>query len=154
MTRPDPDEAAAAMRELQRRQGQAGRGARMPRWLWIVVAVLFAAALAQRDFLPRDVSSWVGLALVAVLLLLSLTSYSRRGSSLLGQAVQPSRALVPVRRRLQIMGGMLVLIIGFVLLTRLDLPYVSTAVGVVGAVLIVAFGPRFRDWTLGVRGGP
>ncbi|MFD2420783.1 hypothetical protein [Amycolatopsis pigmentata] len=151
-SQPSPEEAAEALRTVsQGRERALTSGQREARWLDVVAGVILFLYSASVDFFPQS-APWrdIGLAVLVVGYVALLRT--RRGSALLGQHARLSRRDVWPRFAVGVwlVGGLLVagsMVAVFVLGrtgTSIHVPYLSTALGAVMAIVLIAFGPQLR----------
>jgi hypothetical protein len=141
-----PDEAAAALAEVQRRQRQLIDSAAIPLWYWSVVAAAMIAIGAAVDTKRAAV-----LAVVipcAVVVLVALTSAMIFG--LPGRARVRGNELLGPRGALAIVGFVwlilgLTLGIGFAL-RAVGSPAPATIATAIGGVAMIAAGPFLSRW--------
>lgn len=148
--RPSADEAARALRDIDRHRGQARGAATHARWVDVVFGVVFFAAFAAPDFFGHTVVQWSSNGLTAFGLLYAVLLRTRRGTALLGQPVRPRKEELSksfrVGARLTILAAVLA---GFAVILlqpdwHLDVPYLRTAVGAVVGGGLALFGPRMQ----------
>ena len=146
-SQPSPEEAAAALRDVGARTEQAVAGSTgSARWVDWVFGLYFLANGAAADFLPRfdDARRIV---FMVVILALALGSRSRWGAAVLGRPTRVNRAAInPVFSRVAI-GIFAVVLVGSVVLAftvSVNIPYLQTGLGALGAVVLIGFGPQLR----------
>lgn len=158
-SQPSPEEAAAALRDVGRRTEQAVVGSTgSARWVDWVFGLYFLANGAATDFLPRYADAR-RIVFMVVVLALVLGSRSRWGAALLGRPARVNRAAInPVFSRVAI-GIFVLVLVGSVVLAltvNVNIPYLSTGLGALEAVVLIGFGPQLRAGlarAAGRRGG-
>jgi hypothetical protein len=142
-----PQEAAKALRTVDQRAEQAlAHGA--SRWADVVAAVLMFLYCASVDFLPD--ASWPGFVFAALAIGYAVLIRTRRGAAILGQSARVHRRAISPRFALNARIIIAVLIAGslatvvFLDGTDVHVPYLSTALGGVLAIILIAFGPQLR----------
>ncbi|MEU7755792.1 hypothetical protein AB0B57_24080 [Micromonospora sp. NPDC049101] len=142
MNTPTPEEARAALRDVDRRRTQTAAAAGRSRWGWIVAGVLIAAYGVLADREPQFVRTW-GSAIILLLLLVALVGNTRLGGSLLRRPVRPRVTPDPA----SLVGLLLVLavlIVGTTIAAALEVPHVALWSGLAGGVLVAAAGPWWQ----------
>ncbi|MBG6064510.1 hypothetical protein [Micromonospora ureilytica] len=142
MNTPTPEEARAALRDVDRRRTQTAAAAGRSRWGWIVAGVLIAAYGVLADREPQFVRTW-GIAIVLLLLGVSLVGNTRLGGSLLRRPVRPRITPDPASL-LWILLALAVLIGGTTIATAMEVPHVALWSGLAGGVLVAAAGPWWQ----------
>lgn len=155
---PTPQEATDALRDVDRRTGQAVGSLRTaPRWLDVFFGIVFLLYGASSDFLPGSIT-WANWILVAIVVVYSLLLRSRRGAALLGQPARVRRAAMSsgfvVGARLVIgvilVGSIVAILILGAHHANTHVPYLSTIFGVVAAIAMIGFGPQLRAGMAGL----
>jgi hypothetical protein len=152
--RPTSQEAAQALREVDRRHEQALRGsAGQSRWVGVLFGVAVFALLAAPDFFGRTVTSWTSWAFTAVVAAYAVLLRTRRGAAVLGRPNRlRTREISPrfaLGARLTILAVFLIGVAGaFVPHPHLSFPYGRTIVGAVLGAALIVFGER---WERGLR---
>ena len=159
--RPTPDEAARALRDVQRRRDQSLDSVRENWWVRILMGIVIFVLIAAPDFLGPDARSWTTLAAAVVVLGYSLMQRSRRGAAVLGRPARMRKDEMSTRyvttARLVLLA---VVVIGFVIAflppAHLPtIPYLHTIVGAVVAIALIIFGPAAeRSMRSFARRGP
>ncbi|MFG2049411.1 hypothetical protein ACGFIW_18510 [Micromonospora sp. NPDC048935] len=142
MKTPTPDEARAALRDVDRRRNQTAAAAGRSRWGWIVAGVLIAAYGVLADRAPHFVRTW-GSVVILLLLLVALVGNTRLGGSLLRRPVRPRITPDPA----SLLGLLLVLaalIVGTTIAAAMEVPHVALWSGLAGGVLVAAAGPWWQ----------
>ncbi|MFE7116677.1 hypothetical protein ACFU99_14810 [Streptomyces sp. NPDC057654] len=159
--RPTADEAARALRDIERRRDQARGAATNARWVYAVAGLVFFALLAAPDFLGRTAADWTpavfGPLTVGYLVMLNTPG----GAALLGQPVRARKQEISKTfRRYALLTLFAIVLAGFALQLlqpewHLHLPYWRTAAGAVLGAVLALFGPRLQRALLAVavRGG-
>lgn len=139
---PTPEQAAAALRVVDDGRERVIRSAIGPRSLSIVGGlVVFLYGVAD-DLFPAA-RPWLGLPVVAVVLVLAIALRTRAGSSLLGQPVMVSRQRF--LRAAPVLGiGIAVALI----VTLFHVPHGEIYYGALVGCYIMFLGPRFQLWVL------
>lgn len=158
---PSADEAALALRDINRHRDQVPSSATNSRWVYVLLGVATFALLAAPDFLGPAASGWSPAAFGALAVGYVALLNTRSGSTLLGQPVRPRKQEISGRFRLYALLTLLaVLLVGFAVQLlpphwHLDVPYWRTAVGAVGGGGLALFGQRWQRALLSValRGG-
>lgn len=147
--RPTPDEAARALRGVERRKDQAFASVGVSLWVRVVFAVAIFVVLAAPDFFGPEATTWTSwpLALIAVVYVIMLNS--RRGSTVLGQPARLRREEISPRfavtRRLVLLAILLIgIVIAFIPHGQLDVPYLRTIVGAVLGLALITLGNRYQ----------
>lgn len=154
--RPSADEAARALRDIDRHREQAHSSAANSRWVSVVFGVVFGALFAAPDFFGAGAAAWssaaYGILGVGYVVLLN----TRKGSTLLGQPVRMRRQEISGRFRSYALLTLLVVLLAGVAIQllqphwTLDVPYWRTAVGVVGGGALALFGQSWQRALLSV----
>ncbi|MEU1589616.1 hypothetical protein [Micromonospora sp. NPDC005710] len=142
MNTPTPEEAQAALRDVDRRRNQTAAAAGHSRWGWIVAGVLIAAYGFLADREPQFIRTW-GSAIVLLLLFASLLGNTRLGGSLLRRPVRP-RVTPDPASVLWLLLVLAVLIGGTTIAAAMDVPHVALWSGLAGGVLVAAAGPWWQ----------
>lgn len=151
MDRPTPKQAAEALRNVNQRSEQAVGSLRSaPRWLDVFFGVVIFLYCASADFLPG--AAWPGLVLAALVVAYVVLIRTRRGAALLGQSTRVRReAISPAFARVArlvigviFVGSLATTVILSLTHTNAHVAYLSTILGAVLAVLLIAFGPQLR----------
>jgi steroid 5-alpha reductase family enzyme len=152
VSQPSPEEAADALRTVDRSRKQAVTtwqgGAR---WVDAVFGVALLLYSASVDFFPQG-APWRALLMAALVITYVVLLRTRRGSAILGQSARLRRDDISPKFTLfagLTLGVVMVGSLAAVLLlertgTHLDVPYLSTGLGAVMAVVLIAFGPQLR----------
>lgn len=160
-SRPTPQHAAEALRNIDRRTAQGvGSLRESPRWLDVVAGLVLLVYSAVPDFAPRA-ATYTNAIFAAVVVGYATLSRTRRGSALLGRPTRVNRGAVSPR-----FGRIATAVIVAVFLAslgstvilgamRIDMhiPYLGTVLGVASAVLLIGFGPRLRGGLARLAGG-
>lgn len=155
---PTPQEAADALRDVDRRTGQAVGSLRdAPRWLDVFFGLFFLLYGVSGDFLPGAMA-WINLIMVAVVVTYAVLLRTRRGALLLGQPARVRREVISSRfvviARLIIgvivVGSIVAILVLGANHTSVHVPYLTTIFGVVSAVAIIGFGPQLRAGLTGL----
>jgi len=150
-TKPTPEEAQQALREVDHRQAQTSAAAAWPRWVWIAGGAVVAAYGILADTEPRFVRTW-GTTVVVLLLVASMAVNTRRGGGLLGRQVRPRVARDP--SSLLGAGLVFVLFVGAAVLLRvLDVPHAALWTSLPGGVLLAVAGPWWERRVLSRAAG-
>ncbi|WP_406213856.1 hypothetical protein [Streptomyces decoyicus] len=158
-SRPPADEAARALKDIDRRRNQAHSSAINSRWVYVLFAVVFFALFAAPDFLGQGAAGWTSVAFGILAVGYVALLNTRSGSALLGQPVRPRRQEISGRfRRYALFTLLAVLLAGFAIQLlqphwHLDVPYWRTAVGALGGGALALFGPRCQQALLSVAVG-
>jgi hypothetical protein len=146
---PTPDEAARALRDVERRKDQTFGSVGASLWVRVVFASAIFLMLAAPDFLGPTVATWASwpLALLAVIYAMMLNS--RRGSAVLGQRTRLRReAISPsftATRRLVLLAILVIaIVVAFIPHGQLSVPYLRTIIGAVLGLALVLFGNRYQ----------
>lgn len=152
-TEPTPEEATAALRDVDERTGQAVSSAirNRSRLLDIVVGLVLIAQGVCTDFFPRY-SSWASWTIAVIFVAYGVASYSRRGSSALGERVRVRRPAVSRKYTtvfMTILGvffaaAIIAQVVSATAHVSWHVPYLATVTGVVFGIAIIGFGPRLR----------
>lgn len=152
ISQPSPEEAAAALRtvgESRERALTSGQGE--ARWVDVVAGVALFLYSASVDFLPQS-APWRDIVLAVLVVGYVALLRTRRGSALAGQQARLSRQDVSPRfavsvrliAGLVVAGSMVAVLVLGRTGTNVEVPYLSTALGAVMAIVLIAFGPRLR----------
>lgn len=151
-------EATRALREVERRRGQARTSQQESRWVGVAFGVAIFAELAAPDFFGEKVRPWISLVVNALLVVYAVMLRTRRGSSLLGRPTRVRREELSPRfvlwARLALAAVLLVGYFGAFYLDGELFPYAGTALGVLLGGLLIVFGRRLQQAlnSLAVRG--
>ncbi|HEY3686050.1 MAG TPA: hypothetical protein VGL93_23670 [Streptosporangiaceae bacterium] len=147
--RPTPEEAARALRDVERRKDQTVNSVGVALWVRIVFGIAIFVALAAPDSFGSQVTTWSAwpLTLIAVAYVIMLNS--RRGSAVLGQPARLRGEEISPRfaatRRVVLMVVLAVgIVVAFIPHGRLDVPYLRTVIGAVAGLALVVFGDRYQ----------
>lgn len=145
--RPTPDEAARALRDVERRKDQTFESVGVSLWVRVVFGVVIFLTLAAPDFFGTQVTAWTSwpLALIAVGYVVMLNS--RRGSVILGQPTRLRREEISPRftvtGRLVLLAVLAIgIVIAFIPHGQLSVPYLRTIIGAVLGLALIIFGDR------------
>lgn len=149
-TQPTPRQAAEALRTIDQRTRQAVTAPRGGRWLDVLFGLVIFLYGASVDFLPN--AAWPGPVVAALVVAYVAVLRTRRGAGLLGQSVRVHRQAISSRfvlvARLVIgvvaIGSMAAVVILGATGINTYVPYLSTILGGVLAVVLIAFGPWLR----------
>ncbi|MEV1046258.1 hypothetical protein [Streptomyces sp. NPDC049916] len=151
---PTPEEAARALRDVERRRVQAAEGSGGARWVYMVLGVAVFLLLAAPDWVDDIAQAGVSIAFAALAIAYALLLRTRRGSALLGHRTgareeELDRSYMR-RRRLTLLSVMALGLVVSVLGTRfsLDTPYWRSGVGVLLGGALTLLGPT---WDQAVR---
>ncbi|ATY12627.1 hypothetical protein CU254_20840 [Amycolatopsis sp. AA4] len=139
---PSPEEAARALREVDRRRDQALGALHGAKWVDVVFALVVFLYLASADFLP-SAAQWKGLVLAALVVGYVLLLRSRRGAAWLGHRVRADRSAVQPRVGLVVVAACVAAAVAVAFLP-VRIPYGNTILGAVLAIVLIAFGPHLR----------
>lgn len=151
-SQPSPQEAADALHTVDQSQERAVTswqgGAR---WVDATFGVVLFLHGASVDFFPQS-ALWRDPILAVLTVTYVVLLRTRRGSALLGQSARLRREDISPRFTLAtgiILGIVMVGSLAAVLLLErtglhLDVPYLSTGLGAVMAIVLIAFGPQLR----------
>lgn len=147
--RPTPDEAAGALRDVERRKDQSFDSAGVSLWVRVVFAAAIFLMLAAPDYLGPKVTAWTSwpVALLAVIYVMMLNS--RRGSAVLGQRTRLRReeispSFVAARRLVLLAIVVIGIVVAFIPHGQLSVPYLRTIIGAVLGLALVLFGNRYQ----------
>lgn len=152
-TKPTPEEAQAALRAVDQRTGQAVSAAvrNRSRAMDFVLGVALLAQGVCIDFFP-PYSGWAAGLVAVVFVAYGALSYSRRGSSALGERVRAHRPAY-ARKYSVIFTSIIAVSLGAALIAQLvhvaghvswHVPYLATGIGVAFAIAAIGFGPQLR----------
>jgi hypothetical protein len=140
-TRATGAEAAAALAEIQRRQGQVIKAVLVPGWYWWVMAagmIAIGTARDSGDLLAQAITIPLAALVIAVLIGATIPGVRRR--------VQVNSATQPDARAAAAIIGLILLVDGAILGTAASLaaaraPYPGTIGTAAGAAVLVIAGP-------------
>ncbi|MFE2187887.1 hypothetical protein [Streptomyces sp. NPDC059455] len=143
-----PAEAARALRDVERRRGQARASEQESRWVSVVFGVAIFAQLAAPDFVSDDVRSWIGLAIAALSLVYVMMLRNPRGGALLGRPTRVRRDEISPRfirlAQLVMIAVAVICFLGTRLLPHEPFPYTRTVVGAVIGATLILFGRNLQ----------
>ncbi|WP_262705844.1 MULTISPECIES: hypothetical protein [Streptomyces] len=141
-------EAARALRDIERRRGQARAADQESRWVSVVFGVAIFAELAAPDFFGDGVRSWIGLAVAVLGCAYVLMLRTPRGGALLGRPTRLRKDELSPRfvwlARLAILAVMLIGPFGLRFLPHAPFPYTRTVVGAVLGATLIIFGRNLQ----------
>ncbi|MEU7587792.1 hypothetical protein AB0A95_16015 [Micromonospora sp. NPDC049230] len=142
MNTPTPDEARAALQDVERRRTQTAAAAGQPLWGWIVGGVLLAAYGVLADREPQFVRTW-GSVIILLLLFVALVGNTRLGGSLLRRPVRP-RVTPDPANLIGLLLVLAVLVVGTTIAAAMEVPHVALWSGLVSGVLVAVAGPWWQ----------
>ncbi|MEU8389389.1 hypothetical protein [Micromonospora sp. NPDC048843] len=141
-TTPTPDEARAALQDVDRRRTQTAAAAGRSRWAWIAAGILIAAYGILSDQAPQFVRTW-GVAIVVLLLLVAAVGNTRWGGALMRRPVRPRMA--PDQASILWLALVLALVVGVTTVAAaMDIPHVAVWSRLAVGVLLAAAGPWWQ----------
>ncbi|MFD9893419.1 hypothetical protein ACFWY9_29085 [Amycolatopsis sp. NPDC059027] len=157
--KPSAEEAANALRGIDRRKAQAVGAAQYgARWVDVVFGVVFFLYMAITDFLP-DAVAWSNLVLAVLVVGYVVAKRTRRGGALLGHGARLDRRAIPPR---SVFIGLAVVAVGCalsitvaMLQLNVPIPYLRTGMGAVLGLALILFGRKLNDALVALaRRGP
>ena len=143
---PSPEEAARALRDVDRRRDQALDELHGAKWVDVAFALVVFLYLASADFLP-SAAEWKGLVLAVLVVGYVLMLRSRRGAALLGHRVRVDKSAIRPRFAFGVALVFVVVCVAAAValaLTHVRIPYGNTILGAVLAIVLIAFGQHLR----------
>ncbi|AHI01442.1 hypothetical protein GCM10010174_09540 [Kutzneria viridogrisea] len=142
---PSAEEAARALRDVDRRRDQALGSLHGAKWVDLTFALVIFLCLASTDFLP-SAAGWSGLTMAVLALGYGLLLRTRRGAAWLGHSARVDRSAIPPRF---VLGVWLVFVAVCAAMfavrpLHVQIPYGSTIMGAVLAIVLVVFGQHLR----------
>lgn len=149
--RPTPEEAARALQDVERRREQGLESVGLALWVRIVFAVVIFADLAAPDFFGSEVRSWTSTVFAVAAVAYVVMLRTRQGSTILGRPTRLRRQEISPRfvltARLAILAVVIIgAVIAFTPHASLyeTVPYLSTGIGAVFAIVLVFGGDRLQ----------
>jgi hypothetical protein len=144
--RPSAEEAARALRDVDRRRDQVLGALHGAKWVDVAFALVVFLYLASTDFLP-GAAGWKGLVLAALVVGYVLLLRTRRGAAWLGHRVRVDKSAI--RPGLAFGAGLVFVVVCVaaavaVALLHLRIPYGNTILGAVLAIVLIGFGRHLR----------
>ncbi|WP_406633356.1 hypothetical protein [Amycolatopsis sp. WGS_07] len=144
--RPSAEEAARALREVDRRRDQALGALHGAKWVDVAFALVVFLYLASSDFLP-SAAEWKGLVLAVLVVGYVLLLRTRRGAAWLGHRVRADKSAIQPRFALGVGLVFVLMCVAAAValaLSHVRIPYGNTILGAVLAIVLIAFGPHLR----------